>query len=312
MVLITGATGFIGKKLVSKLSAKEKVVAAVRSINTEIEKSVVQVQVGSINSETNWKPCLEGVDVVIHLAARTSSKQGGKESINTVNSHATINLAHQASEMKVRRFIFISSVKVNGENTFGRAFTADDVCKPESDYGLSKFKAEQGLFAISNENEMEIVVIRPPLVYGGNSRGNFNLLLKLISIGVPLPLGNIKNRRSLVCVDNLVSLISTCILHPDAKNRVFLVSDDYDLSTSELLIQLGRAFGFNVRLIPVPSEFLKKSLPFVGGRRIAMRLFGDLQVDIDETKKVLNWYPPVKTLDALKKQASVPNSKSIL
>ncbi len=222
----------------------------------------------------------------------------------TINAAATANLARQAARAGVRRFVYLSSVKVNGEETPpGHAFTERDPPMPLDPYGISKHEAEIALDEVSRESGMEFVVIRPPLVYGPAVKGNFRSMMHWLCRGVPLPLGAIHNRRSLVALDNLVDLIVTCLRHPAAGNQIFLVSDGEDMSTTQLLRRLARALDRPARLISVPMPFLRLGLALVNKGDIAQRLCGSLQIDISQTHKTLNWSPPVGVEEGLRRAA---------
>jgi len=219
-----------------------------------------------------------------------------------VNVEGTLNLARQAVAAGVRRFVFLSSIKVNGEATApGNPFHADDVPSPEDAYGVSKLEAEQGLILLAAETDMEMVIIRPPLVYGPGVKGNFASMIKLIDKGVPLPLGAIYNKRSLVGIGNLVDLIIRCINYPAAANQVFLAGDGEDLSTTELLRAVGKAMGKSARLIPVPAGLLQFGATILGKRAMAQRLLGSLQVDISKTCELLDWKPPYRVEEGLRR-----------
>jgi nucleoside-diphosphate-sugar epimerase len=225
-----------------------------------------------------------------------------------VNVVGTLNLARQAAAAGVKRFIFISSIKVNGEQTpLGQLFFSHDVPSPEDFYGISKHEAEQGLRELAAETGMEVVIIRPPLVYGPDVKGNFANMIKLVGKGLPLPLGAVHNKRSLVALDNLVDLIITCIDHPGAANETFLVSDGEDLSTTQLLQGVAEAMGKPSRLIPVPAGLLKFGATLLGKKALAQRLLGSLQVDISHTQKCLNWTPPLTVKQGL--QRCFPNQQ---
>ena len=219
-----------------------------------------------------------------------------------VNVEGTLNLARQAADAGVRRFIFISSVKVNGEQTPpGKPFGAEDRPVPEDAYGISKWEAEQGLQQLAAETGMELVVIRPPLVYGPGVKGNFAAMIRLVEKGIPLPLGAIHNQRTLVALDNLVDLIIRCIDHPAAANQVFLAGDGEDLSTTELLRRLGKAMGRPVRLLPVPESLLVLGATLLGKQAVARRLLGSLQVDISKARDLLGWEPPLSVDEGLRR-----------
>lgn len=220
------------------------------------------------------------------------------------NVDGTLSLARQAAAAGVQRFIFISSIKVNGEGTeLGYPYRADDTPAPQDPYGVSKMEAEQGLRALAAETGMEVVIIRPVLVYGPGVKANFRSMMSWLRKGIPLPLGATGNKRSLVAVDNLVDLIATCIDHPAAANQTFLVSDGEDLSTTQLLQRMGSALGRPARLLPVPASLLQAGAAMLGRRAIAQRLCGSLQVDICKTRERLAWAPPVSVDDALRKTA---------
>jgi UDP-glucose 4-epimerase len=216
-----------------------------------------------------------------------------------------LNLARQAAAAGLRRFVFVSSIKVNGEATqLARPFIADDAPAPLDAYGVSKMEAEQGLREIARQTGMEVVIIRPPLVYGPGVKANFAAMMRWLKRGVPLPLGAIHNQRSLVALDNLVDLILTCLTHPAATNQTFLVSDGEDVSTTELLRRMGQAMGKTARLLPVPASWLKVAASLVGKGDVAQRLCGSLQVDISKTRELLGWVPPVSLDEGLRRAAA--------
>jgi len=261
-------------------------------------------EVQRINANTDWSEALINQQVVIHAAARAHiMKEDLADPVveyRQVNVDGTVNLARQAAEAGVRRFIFISSIGVNG-NINIKPFTEDDTPKPADPYAQSKLEAEQGLWEIQHETGMELVVIRPPLVYGPNAPGNFGSLTRWIDKGVPLPLGAIQNQRSLVALDNLVDLITTCIDHPAAANQVFLAGDGQDLSTTELLRSVARAAGKPSRLIPIPSSLLMLAATLLGKKAVAQRLLGSLQVDISKARDLLEWEPPISVEEGLRR-----------
>lgn len=257
----------------------------------------------------SWEEGLVDKHVVIHSAARVhvmnDQSADPLAEFRKVNVDGTLHLARQAAAAGVRRFIFISSIKVNGEGTvLGKPYTAMDTPSPQDPYGISKMEAERGLREIAQQTGMEVVIIRPVLVYGPGVKANFRSMMNWLNKGVPLPLGSIHNKRSLVSLDNLVDLIVTCIDHPAAANQTFLVSDGDDLSTTEMLRRMGQALGKRARLIPVPAWCLETGAALLGKRAVAQRLCGSLQVDISHTCDTLGWTPPVSVDDGFRAAAS--------
>lgn len=308
-ILLTGATGFIGQALIHHLDQQGfAVTAAVRRFTNTLSASIRQTVVGDLLPNSDWTSALANVDTVIHLAARAHIMRDTATDpfaeFRLVNTAGTLNLARQAAAAGKRRFIFLSSVKVNGEFTLSdKPFTNSDAGVPDDPYGLSKYEAEQGLKEIFAQTGMEIVIIRPPLVYGAGVKGNFLSMMRWLHRGIPLPLGAIHNQRSLVALPNLIDLITVCIDHPAAANQIFLVSDGEDLSTTELLQRLGAALGRPARLLPVPQPLIETTLNLLGKRAIAQRLCGNLQVDISKTRDLLGWTPPVSVDAALRQTA---------
>jgi nucleoside-diphosphate-sugar epimerase len=257
------------------------------------------VLVPGLESPVDWSQALQGVDVVIHTAARAHIMREGAQhamaEYRRVNVEGTLNLARQAAFAGVRRFVFISSIKVNGEATdIGRPFIANDPPAPENAYGVSKAEAEAKLKQVAQEMGMEVIIIRPPLIYGPGVKGNLSSLISLMRSGLPLPLGNvINNRRSMVYIDNLVDLILVCAAHPKAANQTFLVSDGEDLSTTELLMKIGKALEGPTRLFSVPEGLISLMAGLVGKKVISHRLLSSLQVDIKKTCELLDWKPSV-------------------
>ena len=299
-LLITGANGFVGSALIKQV-AKQSVLsvnAALRDASLVFPAGVKLFRIDDLGANYDWKEALRQVNVVIHTAACIQTVDDGTDEtlakFRRVNVEGTLNLARQAVAAGVNRFIFISSIKVNGEtSSFEQPFTADDLPNPTDLYGLSKLEAEQGLQPLANASSMDVVIIRPPLVYGPGVKANFHSMMSWLDKGIPLPLGAIHNKRSLVALDNLVDLIVTCIDHPAAANQIFLVADGEDLSTTELLHRLAKIMGKPARLIPVSPRFLELGASVFGKRAMARRLCGSLQVDISKARRILGWNPPV-------------------
>jgi nucleoside-diphosphate-sugar epimerase len=306
-VLITGANGFVGSHTVQTLTKlKLPLRATVRSPDTACLQDPSQCVVGDIGPNTDWTMALDGVTTIIHTAARQyimrDTQQKMLDLFFQVNVLGSLNLARQAAAAGVRRFVYVSSIKVNGDSTEpGQSFTADDVPAPEDLYGLTKLKTEKALLALAAETGLEVVIVRPPIVYGPRVKGNFANLMRAVEKGIPLPFGAIdSNRRSMVSVDNLVSLLVTCLTHPKAKNEVFLVCDGEDLSTAELLRRLGVALDTPARLVPIPQALLRIGAAALGRRDLARRLLGSLQVDDRKTRDLLNWVPAQSVDDAFR------------
>lgn len=292
-ILVTGANGFVGKTLCTTLQQRGNYfVPVVRQIERD-----GQIAVGDLTADTDWCSALSGCDTVIHLAARVHVMDDRAvnpiAAFRAVNVAATENLACQAARLGVRRFVFVSSIKVNGESTGGVPFRASDAPAPLDAYGQSKLEAEQALHTISAETGLEVVVVRPPLVYGPGVGANFQRLMQLMKAGVPLPLGAVRNRRSLVALDNLVDMLMVCAHHPAAVGRTFLVSDDHDVATPELIRMLAAAMGTRARLLPVPARLLAAGAGMLGKSAAADRVLSSLQVDIEQTRSMLGWKPVV-------------------
>jgi len=304
--LVTGSNGLVGKSLCAEAIRRGYVVrGAVRSAEVELD-GVDRTIVGSIDDATKWTAALCAVDVVVHLAARVHVMKDMSSyplaEFRKVNVEGTLNLARQAAATGVKRFVFISSVKVNGESTLsGRAFTESDAPAPQDAYGQSKHEAEQGLRQLSADTGMEVVIIRPPLVYGPGVKANFAALMRAVQRGWPLPLGAVHNLRSLVALDNLVDFIATCITHPQAANHTFLVSDGQDLSTTELVRGMAQAAGVPARLLPVPVWVLQAGAALLGKGDAVQRLCDNLQVDISKACQLLGWVPQVSVSEGLRR-----------
>jgi nucleoside-diphosphate-sugar epimerase len=309
MILITGASGFIGRRLYIEAEKRGLVVqAATRSV---LQKDVFSNShnISDIDEKTDWRSALLNCRTVVHLAARVHKKHDSRIDqlleFRRVNVAGTLNLVRQAEQAGVRRFVYISSIGVNGSETFGKPFTADDEADPHSPYSQSKYEAEIEIKSFVTNSNMEYVIIRPPLVYGPDAPGNFASLLRMTMLGLPLPLGSVNNRRSFVSVDNLIDLILLCIKHPDAANQTFLVSDGEDLSTTDFLLHMYQALGRPDRLIPVPTSFLKTVLSTLGMASTAQSLLASLQVDIRKTQKILGWNPPVSINEGIQKSVKM-------
>ena len=298
-ILISGANGFVGRALCVEAVARGLEVRGATRSPCSVGHGVTNIVISDVGA--SWLNVLSGCGVVIHTAARVhvmkETNQGPLAAFRCVNVEGTLNLARQAASAGVQRFVFISSIKVNGEATLpGHPYTADTAPAPLDAYGISKMEAEQGLREIAAQTGMEVVIIRPPLVYGPGVKANFAAMMRWLRRGVPLPLGAIHNQRSLVALDNLVDLVMICLIHPAAANQTFLVSDGEDVSTTELLRRMGKAMQCPAHLVPVPASFLKGAAALLGKRGVAQRLCGSLQVDIQKTRQLLGWNPPL-TLD---------------
>lgn len=309
-ILLTGASGFVGRAVQARLLADSVygLSCAQRQLPAEPVAGVEYCQAPSLGLEAEWLQVILGVDVIIHCAARVhvmhEQYSDPLTEFRRANVEGTLRLARQAAVSGVKRFIFLSSIKVNGEcSNSDLPYVADAQPAPTDPYGISKMEAEQGLRALAVETGMQVVIIRPVLVYGPGVKANFLSMMRWLYKGVPLPFGALDNSRSLVALDNLVDLIVTCIEHPAAANQTFLVSDGEDLSTTELLRRMGVALGKPVHLLPVPSRLLEVGAAMLGKQALAQRLCGSLQVDISKTHELLGWSPPVGVDEALRRTA---------
>lgn len=303
-ILVTGANGFLGRAVCAELLEKGfEVLCAVRSRFLLDGARIIRIP--DLEREHDWSSNLDGVDCIIHAAGRAhimnNAASDSFDEFHKINVIGTMNLAEQAAMKGVMRFIFISSVGVNG-NTNDRPFTEEDKPNPQGPYALSKFEAEQGLLKIARQSKMEVVIIRPPLVYAANAPGNFARLMGLVKwvarLHLPLPFGAINNRRSLVAVQNLIDFIVLCVDHPLAGNQTFLVADGVDVSTTELLRACAVEQGVNLRLIPVPQRWLEFGARLLGKQSLMMKLCGNLQVDITKARSLLGWNPVVPSVMA--------------
>ena len=292
-VFITGSNGFVGKNLTKALDKNGiSYVAGNRLIY------------GDIISQSSWQTLLQGCEVVVHLAARVHVMEETEAdpliAFRKMNVEATLKLAKAAKELGVKRFIYLSSIKVNGEETNDFAYSASDTPKPLDPYGVSKMEAEQELIKLNEPGIFEIVIIRPPLVYGPGVKANFEKLFWLVKKDLPIPFGRVTNKRSLVSVFNLCDLIICCIDHPNAAGETFLVSDDKDYSLKDLIVLMAKTEGKFPHLLPVPVSMMKFAATMLGKKSYANRLFGNLHVDIAKTKSLLSWNPPFTFEDTFK------------
>ncbi|MDA1082812.1 MAG: NAD-dependent epimerase/dehydratase family protein [Gemmatimonadetes bacterium] len=298
-VLVTGASGFVGRAVVAQIlrDGRETPRAAVRR-DAAAPSGAEIARVGDLDANTDWSSSLRGARMVVHCAARVhvmrESAADPLKEFRRVNVAGSAALAKQAAAAGVERFVFLSSIKVNGEETAqGAPFTADDLPAPLDPYGVSKLEAELALRDVAATTPMTVAIIRPVLVHGPGVKGNFLTMMKLLAMGIPLPFGAVDNRRSLVALDNLCDLVVTCARHPAAANKTFLVSDGEDLSTAALLRRLAASLDKPARLVPVPASLLNIAATVVGAGSIARRVLGSLQVDISSTRSALGWSPPV-------------------
>jgi nucleoside-diphosphate-sugar epimerase len=319
-ILFTGASGFVGQALCTQVVTRGFSARAALRTNAEVPSSVESVVVGEINSTTVWDSALRGVDAVIHLAARVhvmhDDAANPLDEFRKVNVAGTEQLARSAAASGVKRLVYVSSIKVNGESTLSpnptpmngggaqNKFTESDTPCPQDPYGISKCEAEQALHRIAEETGLEIVIVRPPLVYGPGVKGNFVQMLKVLAKGIPLPLASVRNLRSLVYVENLADALIVCATHPDAVGQTYLVSDGEDISTPDLLRQLGSEMGRPARLFPCPLDLLKWAGRLSGKADQIERLLGSLRVDSNKIRRELDWAPPYTLQQGLQKTAT--------
>lgn len=304
-ILITGATGFVGKALVPFLTqAGHYVRCGVREIVGELGSE--QVLISSFEDQQDWTKALNGINIVIHLAARVHiMRESSEDSLNMyykVNTEATKNLAEQAAKNHVKRFIFLSSIKVNGEWTdLNRPFTEECFVNTNDPYGKSKLLAEKSLWEISETHDMEVVILRPPLIYGAGVKANFLRMMQLVEKGIPLPFKKIQNRRSFIYIDNLISAVFAVLEAPEASNQLYLVADDSALSLPELMNEISKTTKTSLRLFSIPVKGLAFCLKVVGLQNLNTRLLGSLEVSNQKLKSQLGWVPPVSTVEGLAK-----------
>ena len=304
-MLVTGATGFIGSELMQQLAndSELQLRAAARKKIEGLPVNISTYQIGDIDAHTDWREALAECRTVIHTAARAhimgDSAQDPLAEFRRVNVDGTLNLARQAIDAGVKRFIFISSIKVNGEGGSNRIYHFDDPAAPEDDYGLSKWETEQGLRALCTKSSMELVVIRPPLIYGPGVKGNLELLAKVIDKGLPLPLGAIENQRDMLSLNNLIDLIKTCIEHPAAPGQVFLCCDNEPISTPLLIKLIANGLEKTARLWPVPVSVLNLLACLTGRQAMIKRLSSDFKIDMQHTMNTLEWQPTFSVADSM-------------
>ncbi|WP_333983324.1 UDP-glucose 4-epimerase family protein [Ectopseudomonas khazarica] len=310
-VLLTGASGFVGRAVQARLlvDGLHRLRCAQRKAPVAPLAGVEYCLAPSLEAEADWSQALADVDAVIHCAARVhvmhEQAADPLAEFRRANVEGTLRLAQQAVAAGVRRFVFVSSIKVNGEQTLpGQAYRADDVSDATDPYGISKREAEDELLALAAETGLEVVIVRPPLIYGPGVKANFLSMMRWLQRGVPLPFGAIGNRRSLVALDNLVDLLVVCLTHPAASGQRFLVCDGEDLSTTELLRRLSAALGRTARLLPVPQALIEWAAILLGRRQLNQRLCGSLQINMDKTRERLGWAPPLSVDQALAKTAA--------
>ncbi len=310
--LLTGATGFVGRALQRRLHTAgieySSVIRAPLPSNNQDNLFGRPYHVKKIGSDTCWDGVLKGIDVIIHLAARVhimnDTALDALALFREVNTAGTQQLAEAAASAGVNRFIFLSSVKVNGEFTTDQPFDESMPAAPQDPYAISKYEAEQALLKIAAESSMEVVIIRPPLVYGPEVKANFLRLLDWIGHGIPLPLASIRNQRSLIAVDNLVDFLITCLNHPDAANEVFLISDGKDLSTAELAQCIAKHMEHSARLFSVPQPLMNMTASLLGKKSMMDRLTHSLQIDSSKARQQLQWQPPLSVDEAIAKTVS--------
>jgi UDP-glucose 4-epimerase len=315
-LLITGASGFVGGALLRRLLRDGRAVRAALRDPAALPVGAQTCSVGELSGATDWSKALQGIRTVVHCSARAhvmrDRARDPAAEFRRVNTDATLNLARQAAAAGAQRLVFVSSVHVNGLETFERPFTEDDVPAPCSPYAESKLQAELGLRALAAETGMQVVVVRPPLVYGPGAKGNWARMLRWLEAGIPLPLGGIDNRRSLIGLDNLVDVLVACADRPTAGSELFLVSDGEDVSTSELLRRLGAALGRSARLYPLPMGSVRVVARWLGQEEAAQRLCGSLQVDASRVRKVLGWRPPLTLDEGLRRVAEQVRGQAVV
>lgn len=307
-VLVTGANGFVGRGLCERLIRDGwQVQGAVRKPDglRELASGVQGLAVGDIETATDWSEALKGVEAVIHLAARVHIMHDAVKDQLTeyrkANTEGTLRLAQMAVRAGIKRFVYISSVKVHGEVTMDNPFSETDILSPKDPYAISKLEAEQALGRIAQENGLEVVVLRPPLVYGPGVRANFLQLMKIVDRGIPLPLKGIENKRSMIYLGNLADAIVACLVHPNAAGKVFLVGDKETVSTAELITRIADILGKPPHLFAIPKRFLKLAAAVFKKTAVVDRLIGSLAVDSTNIRRMLGWHPPFSMDEGLRR-----------
>ena len=294
-ILITGASGFVGRYLVNDLSKTDEVIACVREKSNLLPSSVQQIIINNFFDIT----IPQDLDVVVHLAAVAHNKNNDMDEFKKINVDGTLELARKALQANVKRFIFMSSIGVNGNSTHGKAFTEQDTPNPINDYTISKYQAEVALKELFKDTKTDLVIIRPPLIYAHDAPGNFSKLLMLIKLGQFLPFGCTHNQRSFIAIENLVSFITACIYHDTKINETFLIADDEVISTQQLIQCLSSGMGKSMILLPVPTKLLSTLADVTGKVSIFEQLYGNIEIDNRKAKKFFNWHPPKHSLNAL-------------
>ena len=307
-VFLTGINGFVGQQLSKELSLRgDRVFGVIRPCSSHTIEDISSVQlrpVANIDGKTNWTNILQGIDTVVHLAARVhimaDSESDPLVAYRQTNVEGTIHLAREAAAQGVRRFVYVSSIKVNGEER-SKAYTEKDLPAPKDPYGQSKWEAEQALAKVARETGLEVVIIRPPLVYGPGVKANFLRLLGLVKRGIPLPFGSLHSLRSMIFVGNLVSALLACSDHPNATGQTFLVSDNEDLSVRELLQKIAKTLQVNLILLPIPPFFLHMAACCLGKSAKSRRLTQPLRINCQKIRTTLSWSPPYTLEEGLTK-----------
>ncbi|VWX29107.1 NAD-dependent epimerase/dehydratase family protein [Moraxellaceae bacterium 17A] len=295
-ILVTGASGFVGRYLLNEIAQSHEVIAYVRKKSNLLPSSVQQI----VGNNFFDIAIPKDTDVIVHLAGIAHNKNKSVEEFKKINVDGTLELAHKALQANVKRFIFMSSIGVNGNSTDGKAFTEQDTPNPINDYTISKYQAEVALEELFKDTKTDLVIIRPPLIYAHDAPGNFSKLLMLIKLGQFLPFGCTQNQRSFISIENLISFITACIYHDTKINETFLIADDEVISTKQLIQCVSSGMGKSMILLPVPTELLSILADVTGKVGIFEQLYGNLQIDNRKAKKFFNWHPPKHSLNALK------------